>query len=227
MTDQAAPPTAPPASLHVLSIRTNAPTSLVVLLHGVGADADSFHDVARALAPSFPASDFVTPDGFEPFDSPGAMGGRQWFSLDGVTEENRGARVRASGASVSSWIDRQLDERKLAHDRLVVIGFSQGAMVAGWLAVHRRPTPAAVVMFSGRVADDAAPVAGSVETPVLIAHGTADPRIPVTAVDPGAKALEAWGARVTKKIYPGLGHTIDGAELRDATAFLKGVLGDR
>jgi phospholipase/carboxylesterase len=223
---QAPPPTAPSPSLHVLSIRASAPTSLVVLLHGVGADADSFHDIARALAPSLPKSDFVTPDGFEPFDAPGAMAGRQWFSMNGVTEENRPARVRAAGAAVSTWIDRELEERGLGRDRLVVVGFSQGAMVAGWLAVHRTPAPAAVVMFSGRVADDAPPVAGSVATPVLLAHGADDPRISVSAVEPGAKTLEAWGARVTKRVYRGLGHQIDGVELRDAEAFLKGALGD-
>ena len=94
---------------------------------------------------------------------------------------------------------RQLAARKLAGDRLVLIGFSQGGMVAASVALHRRPAPAALVLLSGRVAEGSPPVAGAVSLPVLVAHGAADPVIPATVVAPGARALEAWGAKVTTR----------------------------
>jgi phospholipase/carboxylesterase len=199
--------------------------SAAVFLHGVGATAASFEGVARALAPALPGAVLLTPDGFHPFDQMGQAGpgggpGRQWFSVRGVTEANRPARVRQAGEQVGKWIDHELETRKLAPERLAIVGFSQGAIVAAWLAVHRKPSPLAVVMFSGRVADDAVPVARSTSASVLIAHGAEDPIMPVSLVEPGARALQAWGAHVTTRIYPGLGHQVDARELEDARAFL-------
>jgi len=214
-------PPSPPSVLS-LAATSGVPSTLVVLLHGFGADATSFHEIARALAPSFPSADFLTPEGFEPSELGGS--GRQWYGLSGLDEANRAAQVREAATAVSAWIDRQLDARGLDRRRLVVIGFSQGAGLAAWLAVHRAPPPAAVVMFSGRVTEGEQLSPLPVSTPVFMAHGADDARIPVTVVDPGAATLEAFGVRVTKQIYPGLGHAIDARELRDATAFLRAAL---
>ena len=191
---------------------------LLLGLHGVGADAASFQPLARALAAALPGAELLGPDGFHPFDGGGA--GRQWFSVRGVSDANRPGRVRGAAAEISSFVDAELARRGLGGDRLVVVGFSQGAILAAWLAVHRRPAPAAAVLLSGRVADDEAPIEGSVATPVLLAHGAEDPVMPASLVEPGARALAAWGARVTTRVYPGLGHEVGAQELRDAQAFL-------
>lgn len=202
--------------------RSGAASHLVVLLHGVGADAESFADLARVLADDLPAAEFLVPDGSHPFDGGGT--GRQWFSVRGVTEENRPARVRAAAAEVSRWIDAELVRRGLDGAHLAVVGFSQGAIVAAWLALHRRPPPAAVVMLSGRVADDA-PVEDGIAIPVFLAHGDRDAVMPVALVEPSARILESWGARVTTRLYPGLGHQVDARELRDVAKFLQDTLG--
>jgi phospholipase/carboxylesterase len=197
-------------------------TVLVVLLHGVGASAADLRPLAGALASGLPQAAFLVPDGFQPWD--GGGGGRQWFSLAGVTDGNRAARVKVAADEVSRWIDAELAARKLGGDRLVLIGFSQGAMVAASVALHRRPAPAALVLLSGRVAEASPPVAGAISTPVLVAHGAADPVIPVAVVEPSARTLVAWGAKVTTRIYPGMGHEIGREELRDLAAFLSGVV---
>jgi len=213
--------TTPPAveidpSVVSLPAREPPASELVVLLHGVGATAASFQDIGRALAPALPRADFIVPDGFHPFDR--APTGRQWFSMgDG---EHRAERVREAGGEVSRWIDSELARRGLGGDRLVIVGFSQGAMVAAWLAVHRQVHPAAVVMLSGLVADDGAPVSGASPTPVFVAHGDRDRVISVSYVEPGVQILQAWGARVTTRIYPGLDHHVDPQELSDVREFL-------
>lgn len=205
-----------------ISSRQGTPSHLVVLLHGVGADADSFQDLAHVLAKALPDADLLVPDGFHPFDGGGA--GRQWFSVRGVTEENRPARVREAGSEVSRWIDGELARRSLGGDRLIVLGFSQGAILAGWLAVHRAPRPAAAVMLSGRIADDQPAAEGAPTLDVFIGHGERDPVMPVDEAASSARFLEASGARVTTRIYPGLGHQVDARELQDVAEFLMRVL---
>ena len=104
--------------------RQGTASHLVVLLHGVGANAESFQELARVLARGLPGAEFLVPDGFHPFDSGGS--GRQWFSFRGVTEKNRPARVREAGTEASRWIDGELASRGLGGDRLAVVG-SPGA----------------------------------------------------------------------------------------------------
>jgi phospholipase/carboxylesterase len=203
----------PPRVLH--EGVTAAPERLVVFLHGVGASADDLLPIASALAPSLPGAEILLPDGFHAFD--GGGGGRQWFSLRGVNDANRPARVRAAAIEVDAYLEQELSRRHLARDRLVVIGFSQGAMLGEWLAVHRPLR--AVVAFSGRFADDE-PVVRTT-TPVLIVHGARDPLIPVAEAHAAAAALEARGAAVTVHIHPALGHGIDPKAVEEARAFLE------
>jgi phospholipase/carboxylesterase len=231
-----AAPSAAPASSSALSTWTitlpplEPPASrLVVMLHGLGRDAESFVDVGYAVQSATPHAEVLVPDGLHPFDGgrngpgDGGVSGRQWLSLRGLTEENLTARMREAGEEVSSWIDAELAWRGLGGDRLVIIGISQGAIMGAWLAMHREPRPAAVVMLSGRVrwVEDRGPPAGAAAVPVLIANGDPDP------VEPSATVLESWGARVTRRAYPGARHgEVNAHVLADVTDFLKTALGD-
>lgn len=196
---------------------------LMVLLHGVGSSAEDLMPLARALAPAVPDAAVLVPGGFHPFDGGGA--GRQWFSVRGVTEQNRPERVRQAGEEVSQWIDQALAERGLPPQRLILVGFSQGAIVSHWLALHRRPAPVAVVALSGRLAEEAPPRAGMTDAQVLLVHGAQDAVIPVALVDEAARGLEARGARVRVRVLPTLGHAVDGEVLREAQGFLREVTG--
>jgi predicted esterase len=188
---------------HAMSIaaREGAGDRLVVLLHDVGMDASSFEDVAHALSGAVPRGHFLVPDGFQPADSAGP--GRQWFSLRGIDDESRSSRVSAAASEVSAWIDRELARRGLAPDRLVVVGFGQGATIAAWLAMHRTPTPAAVVCLSGRVPDNRA-----------ASNDTSSISISVPAQD----------RRVTTQVYPGLANGSAAHQLREVRLLLRRAL---
>jgi phospholipase/carboxylesterase len=199
-----------------------APRYLLVLLHGVGDHAVGFQGVGRELSPGLPEVEILIPDGFHPFDGGGE--GRQWFSRVGITEKNRAERIQAAGTEVSSWIDGELRERGLSADRLAVGGFSQGAMVSGWLALHREPSPRAVVMLSGRLSEDPSWPVTQVSMPVFLGHGSDDSVIPVSFLAPAAKDLAARGARITERVYPGMAHQISRQELADVESFLRSAL---
>lgn len=192
-------------------------THLVVLMHGYGADAADLQPIARALSADLPHVEIVLPDG--PEAGPG--GGRQWFSLAEITPESRAARVAGVAPLVDAYVDAELARRGLGPDRLVVAGFSQGAIVAAWLATHREHTPAAVAMLSGRFADDGATRA--IAIPAFVGHGARDQVIPVAESVVSAAALAKLGAKVERKVYPALEHGIGTEELRDLVAFLRVV----
>jgi phospholipase/carboxylesterase len=200
-----------------VAAREQPVSHLVVLLHGFGADCTDLEPVARALGASSPHAEFLLLEGLEA--APGGQG-RQWFSLAGITSENRPGRVAAAGETVSAWIDRELIRRGLRAEQLVVGGFSQGAILTGWLVTARFVAPpAAALMLSGRFTGT--PVAAKLSTPVFIGHGARDPVIPVAEGEQAATALSARGAAVTKRVYPALAHGIGPDELRDVQAFLR------
>ena len=203
-------------------------THLVVLLHGYGDAANSFQSIGRALQEALPTAEFLVPDGFAP--SEGGGPGRQWFGLRNLPERERPSRVRQSGQEVSRWLDDELKIRSLAGDKLIVLGFSQGAMLTGWLALHRQPRPMAAVLLSGLVADDQPPSLGLVghegqrRPKVFVVHGDQDAVITVSYVKPSVRLLQAGGAQVTERVYPGLAHQVDGRVLRDVGLFLKDAI---
>lgn len=208
---------APSLTSIVVPATASPPRYLAVLLHGVGDSASGFAPIARALAPQLPDVEFVIPDGLAPFD--GGPQGRQWFSIRGVTTENRPERVSVAAQQVSAWIDAELARRGLTGDKLVLIGFSQGAILSNTLALLRKPAPHAVVAMAGRLA-----IAGDARaagTPrVLLLHGTSDPVMPVALADEAAEGLRARGAEVSLEKFSGLAHSVDQRELQAVVAFL-------
>lgn len=213
------PAHSPELRTRVVAARNAPATHLVVLLHGFGADCTDLEPVARALGAGLPGVEFVLPDGIE--SAPGGHG-RQWFSLAGITPENRPARVREAAKVVEAFVDAELARRGLSPARLILAGFSQGAILAAWLSAHRKSPPAATLVLSGRYAEDGEQ--SPLTFPVFVGHGARDPVIPTSEAETSARRFEARGAKVTKRIYPMLEHGIGPDELRDVQGFLEPVV---
>lgn len=167
----------------------------VIFLHGVGGSGASMVPLAQVLA--LPLAAHV-PDAPQPFD----MGqGRQWFSVQGVTEATRPARVAGALPAFRSLVEGFGDPRES-----LLIGFSQGAIMALHAAAEGLPC-AGVIALSGRLAGPVATRAAW--PPIWILHGSADPVMPPEV----ARATEAWlvqaGAAPRLQIFEGLGHAID------------------
>lgn len=200
--------------MHALAPSAPPARRLVVFLHGYGDSADGFLPLARAIAAELPDAEALVPDALHPREGGGP--GRQWFSRLGATEQNRPARVEEAGRAVSAWLDEELRARGLDGRQLIVVGFSQGAMLAQWLALRRSPAPAAVVSLGGLLAvEGAAPGAR-----VLLVHGDADTVIPVQASEAALPRLTALGVAAELRVISGLGHGVDDRALAAVRAFL-------
>jgi phospholipase/carboxylesterase len=209
-------PAVPPAA-------GGAAASIVVLLHGYGADGNDLIGLAPHLGQVLPKTLFVSPHAPFPCEMGGP--GRQWFSLQDRTPSAVLAGVGAVQQILNAFLDDMLARFKLPESRLALVGFSQGTMMA-LHAAPRRATPCAgIVGFSGRLLDDGALKREAVSRPpVLLIHGDADQLVPIGNLDHAVEGLKAAGIAVEAHRRAGLDHGIDEEGLRLATAFLKRVL---
>jgi phospholipase/carboxylesterase len=196
------------------AVHPDRPEGLLVLLHGRGADRNDLFPVLDLIDPGhrFHA---VTLEA--PFQPDGQVG-HHWYVVRIVGAPDRDT-FHASMRLLHRDIDALLVEHGLSHDRLVIGGFSQGAVMSIATAfAPGRPSPAAVLPWSGFVPTvehweiDPAAAAG---VPVLLTHGSLDP---VIEVDYGRNAdalLRQAGAEVTYR-EPPIGHELDLETVRAA-----------
>lgn len=177
---------------------------LVLLFHGVGATAASLEPLGRVLARRFAPALIVSVAA--PFKSDRGQG-RQWFSVRGISESNRAARIAAAIPLFTDTVNHWQREAALAPEATTLLGFSQGAIMA--LEATQLPaTPAGrVVAIAGRFTS--APQFAPPALAVHLIHGEDDPVIPSLRSVQAFEALTALGGRVTLDLVSGLGHVID------------------
>ena len=197
-------------------------TSLVILLHGYGSNGDDLIGLAPHWRSALPHTAFVAPNA--PEICPGAPDGYQWW---GITSFDRSAMILGAERAapvLDAFVDAELQRHGLSEDRLALVGFSQGTMMALHVGPRRAHQLAGVVGYSGLLADPD-PAELRTRPPILLVHGDADPMVPVAAMGKAQAALVPLGFEVTTHISPGLGHSIDEAGLRLGGQFLRRVLG--
>lgn len=188
------------------------PKSIVILLHGYGSNGDDLIGLAPYWRDALPDTLFVAPNA--PEVCPGAPDGYQWWALTSLTPEARAAGVRLSAPALDAFIDGMLESFDLTPDRLALVGFSQGTMMALHVGPRRAEALAGIVGFSGMLADpDALATEAVTRPPVLLIHGEADDVLPVSSLGRAQTALENLGFQVSSHVSPGLGHSIDEAGL--------------
>jgi phospholipase/carboxylesterase len=184
------------------------PAELVLLFHGVGSNAENLRPLGEALAGTLNHAWIVSvgsPDASE-------LGGRQWFSVQGVTEANRPARVAATMPRFVETIAHWQREAGVDAAATTLIGFSQGAIMALESTQLAHPPADRVVAIAGRFAQT--PRTGPAHARLHLMHGEQDRVMPVALAVEAAERLNELGAQVTLDRFAGLGHGIDGRVAR-------------
>lgn len=180
---------------------------LFILLHGVGARPSDLVPLANKLKVEFPAAAFLLPEGTHPFD--GDSNGRQWFSIRGVTEENRVARVAEAMPRLLALIKQAQDRFNVLQSDTALIGFSQGAIMALEFSVVHDGGVGRVLSFSGRFAR--LPEKAPELTTLHLLHGENDPVIPVFHAEVAFARLMELNGDATLDLASSVGHEINAA----------------
>jgi phospholipase/carboxylesterase len=197
-----------------------APGHLVVLLHGYGSNGDDLIALAPHIQSVLPDALCVSPHAPTPCDI--APGGFQWFAIDyeGDRVANRQHGLPLARPVLVQFLEDLWAETGLGPDRTVLVGFSQGAMMALHVGTALADPLMGIVAFSGAFVppEGFGPTTG--KSPVCLVHGALD-----TVVDPSGsadaeRALAAAGFDVVHHVSPDLAHGIDGAGLEAALGFI-------
>lgn len=197
--------------------------SIVVFVHGYGADGADLLGLADPLAPHLPDTAFYAPDAPEP--CAGNPMGRQWFPipwLDGSSEEAARQGLLAAASDLNGFLDGLLAEEGLPPAALALVGFSQGAMMSLHIAPRRAVALAGVVAISGRLLQpEVLEEEAVVKPPVLLVHGDQDPVVPSQDMSLAGNALLAAGFETYGHVMQGTGHGIAPDGLGVTLQFLK------
>ena len=201
--------------------------SVVVLLHGYGADAKDLMGLADPLAPHLPDTVFLAPNA--PERCIGNPMGFQWFPIpwiDGSDPIASGESMAKAVDDLNAYLDDVLIDEGIEADQLVILGFSQGTMMALHVAPRREEEIGGVVGFSGRLMEpENLEEETRVRPKVLLIHGDQDDVVPPQSLPDAANALTGAGFEVYAHISEGTAHGIAPDGLQVALAFIRDRLG--
>ncbi|MGC1502931.1 MAG: alpha/beta fold hydrolase [Sulfitobacter sp.] len=202
--------------------------SIVVFLHGYGANGPDLLGLADPLGEHLPDTLFVAPDA--PENVAGMPNGFQWFPIpwiDGSSEEESMRGMDSAVQDLNAFLDALMVDEDVLPEQVVLFGFSQGTMMALHVAPRREDEVAGVVAFSGRLlSPESLAEEAVVKPPILLVHGDADDVVPPQSLPQAAEALEAAGWQdVYAHVMKGTGHGIAPDGLSVALAFMRDKLG--
>ena len=201
--------------------------SVVVFVHGYGANGADLLGRADPLGEHLPDTLFVAPDAPEAI--PMMPNGYQWFPIpwiDGSSEEEAERGLMAAARDFDAFLDALMVDEDVLPEQVVLFGFSQGTMMSLHVAPRREDEVAGIVAFSGRLlrpdllADEVVS-----RPPVLLIHGDQDDVVPPQSLPEAAEALQEAGWKdVYAHIMKGTAHGIAPDGLSVALAFMRDKL---
>lgn len=207
--------------------KSGTATSLVVFLHGYGADGDDLIGIGSVLAEQLPDTAFRAPNAPEACRN--NPGGYQWFPIpwmDGSSEVDAGISMARSVDLLGGYLDGLPDKTGVGPDKTVLFGFSQGTMMALHVALRRAEPVAGIAGFSGRLLHgERLEKEIASRPPVLLVHGDQDPLVPPSSMAEAEAVLKTVGVEVQTHMSPDTPHGIAPDGLSLAVQFIQKQLG--
>ena len=200
-------------------------SNLVVFLHGYGADGKDLIDLANPFAMAMPNASFISPDA----PNPCAMSpsGREWFPIDQIPT----GAIKAS-KSLLDLIQAEAQNLDLSFKEVILIGFSQGAMMSLQCLLINKYKFGGIIGYSGALKIENLDACYDQiingkhihsDTPVLLVHGEKDEVVPYQSLINSKNLLSQIGFDVQTLSRPELGHGIDPEGISAGMELLKKI----
>jgi phospholipase/carboxylesterase len=197
----------------IIRPKSGEPGSILVLLHGYGADGRDLIGLAPYFADLLPEPLVFSPNAPEPCAL--NPGGYQWFDLGMMPDYTRLEGIAPAAETVRTLLRNLWDETGLGPDKTLLIGFSQGGMLTLYTGLSEPAPLAGLVSFSGGLPldQDFWPKIAS-KPPILLVHGSADEVVPPILSESSFDTLKSGGFSVEHHVSPDCPHGIapDGLE---------------
>ncbi len=209
--------------VNIYKAGTIEPKSVVILLHGYGANGQDLIGLATEWQADLPDTLFLSPDAPELCEI--NPSGRQWFSL-----ENKSYATMESGAALAmsglnDFIESTIKNYNVPASKLALVGFSQGTMMSLYIAPRQKVPLAGVLGYSGLLLGAQELSTSAVaRCPVCLVHGDDDMVVDSAAFEHDFKVLQDSGFPVSGQKIQGLGHGINEQGLEIGRNFLRKTL---
>ena len=201
------------------------PNKLVVFLHGYGADGKDLIDLASPFGMALPNASFISPDAPHPCAI--SPQGRQWFPIEDIP---KGA-IKAS-LGLLDLIENEAKKLNLTFNDVILIGFSQGAMMSMQCLLINHEQLGAIIGYSGALKEENIDAANDQilngkhkysDTPILLVHGKQDEVVPFQSLEKSKYLLNKIGFNVQTLSRQNLAHGIDPEGISKGMEFLKSL----
>jgi predicted esterase len=184
----------------------------MIMVHGRGASAHDMIGLSQEF--SEPEVAYLAPQAAR----------STWYPFSFLSPIAQNEPGITSGLNVLARLLQSLERDGLTADRVVLLGFSQGACLALEFAARFARRFGGVIGLSGGLIgpevterNDGGTLA---ETPVFLGCSDRDPHIPLARVHETASVFRRLGAAVDERIYPAMGHTVNEDEIQAVRALL-------
>ena len=206
-----------------LEPKSNKTKSIVVFLHGYGADGADLLNIGNVLSQHLPDTLFIAPDA--PTKCQISEFGFQWFpipAMDGSSESEAKKELDRICTFTNQWIDRLIDIEDVKSRDIFLFGFSQGTMLSLYLGPQRLQPLGGVVGFSGKLVNlESFKLKILSRPPVLLIHGDEDPVVSPLYLSEAVKELKLLNFQVRQHVSVGVAHSIAPDGLAEALRFIK------
>ncbi len=188
---------------------------VVIMVHGRNAAPANIIDLVPRLAR--PALTYLAP----------AAPNRTWYPYSFMAEIEKNEPSLSAALAQLAGVVARVEQAGVLRAKIVLLGFSQGACLASEFAVRHAARYGGLIAFTGGLIGPPGTQwnhPGSFDgTPMFLGSGDPDAHVPVERVTESADVFTRMGARVTRRIYPGMGHLVNEDEIAMAQSILDTV----
>ena len=205
-----------------------AATATVIWLHGLGADGHDFEPIVPELRlPEDHGIRFIFPHApIRPVSINNGEEMRAWYDFVPHSEHGGTEDINESSQQITDFIEAEVASG-ISSEKILLAGFSQGGVIALHTALRAKRRLAGVMALSTYLHDFAQTQKEvsdeNLAIPILMAHGTADPMIPIMRAATSRENLIRLGYDVRWFDYP-MGHQVCMDEIEEIAQFLQEVL---